>query len=569
MRRTMKSYQKAMRCTVKSHPQAMRRPMKPNRNFPQAMRSPMQSILLCITLIIFAGLLPAQSLSWRQRLEPIGAPPWPANCPEPDQYVHVITDEFDKGHLDQWFWNPDILGFNHTPNSSITSEWCSISSLTFPPNTGLLRIMATDAPIDTSGISWMPPGELLTDSMPNRRVWPFQSGALTAKWGLEKGRYVLRSQIAPGKDLWPAFWLFGDCADEIDIFEFQQTESDVRHDKFISCSVHTELVCGEDINPDTKSYNLHQDVTTALHTYGVEWDDYRIRFFTDGNVKRTVYHYYRRRTFAGIVSYKPLESCDAIQSGEVYYQDPQFTNAMLKVIINLAIRKGAPANQSPKHMDLEYFQFDEPMDCQETKTLEFQSDIAGADFYARYGDRTITAGEIVVDPNTTMTVKGPAPTGYWNPGDLLVLTAAEEIRILPGFDVNYDGNFIGQIRPCTQNKQPDESLQLPKEEPSEEMFFLGDSLLDLRAGILPAGNAEEPIRLFPNPAQDQVQLIGTKADDHIVLRDALGRLLPVDATASEETTHIAVDALAPGLYFLQVWRGEWIVGNLRFVKERK
>ena len=45
----------------------------PDLDYAQAMRSPMQFILLCIALFAFVGHLQAQSLSWRQRLEPIGA----------------------------------------------------------------------------------------------------------------------------------------------------------------------------------------------------------------------------------------------------------------------------------------------------------------------------------------------------------------------------------------------------------------------------------------------------------------------------------------------------------------
>ncbi len=527
-------------------------------------------VIACLLLLVGSrGPMNAQTLEWRQRLQPVNLSALYPNCPEHDQYITVISDEFDKGYLDRWFWNADILGFNHTPNSIHTKEWCSLSSLSFPPNTGLMRINATADPIDTTGIAWMPPGELLLDSLPNRRVWPYQSGAITSKWAMEKGRYILRTQITPGKDTWPAFWLFGDCADEIDIIEFMQQDKDERHDRWISHSVHTELICGDGINPDTKGYNLKQDMTTALHTYGVEWDDFRIRFFTDGVVRRTFYHYYRRRSFAGIASYKGVNNCNEIDPSENYREDPQFSNAMLKVIINLAIRNAAVASDYPKQMDIEYFKHSDLIDCDETKTLHTQADIVGANFYAAYGDRTITAGEVVIAPQSTMSINGPLPTADWNPGDLLVVTASEEIRILPGFEVQRNGNFVGQIKPCTQaNKMPDENDRLFPETEAPEWFFLGDSLVELPNGIFPTDRGGmNSIRLFPNPATVEVNLLGTLLGDLIFVHDALGRRLALQPTVQDGTTTIAIHGLTPGIYILEIRRRGMPVAMLRFVKE--
>jgi beta-glucanase (GH16 family) len=534
------------------------------------MRRALRMGFTCLLVVVVCfGRMNAQTLDWRQRLQPVNLPAHYPSCPEHDQYVTVVADDFDKGYLDQWFWDANILGFNHTPNSIHTKEWCSISSLSFPPNTGLMRIHATADPIDTTGIGWMPPGELLLDNLPNRRVWPYQSGALTSKWALEKGRYILRAQMTPGKDTWPAFWLFGDCADEIDIIEFMQQDKDERHDRWISHSVHTELVCGDGINPDTKGYNLKQDMTTALHTYGVEWDDFRIRFFTDGVVRRTFYHYYRRRSFAGIVSYKGVNNCDEIDPSETYREDPQFSNAMLKVIINLAIRNVAVATDYPKQMDVEYFKHSDLMDCDETKTLRTQADIAGANFYASYGDRSVTAGEVIIDPQSTMSINGPLPTASWNPGDLLIVTAAEEIRILPGFEVQRKGNFVGQIKPCTQaNKMPDENNRFLPETEAPEWSYWGDSLIAFPQGLFPTNDgAANTIRLFPNPATVQVQLLGTEFGDEILVHDLLGRSLGLQPMAKDRTSSIAIDGLAPGIYLVEIRREGLPIGKLRFVKE--
>ena len=519
--------------------------------------------------IICFGSATAQTLSWRQRLRPVNLPFHYPTCPQPGQYVPVITDQFDQGHLDTWFWNADILGFNHTPNSIHTKEWCSISSLTFPPNTDLMRIMATADPIDTTGIAWMAPGELLLDSLPNRRIWPYRSGALTSKWALGRGRYILRTQITPGKDTWPAFWLFGDCADEIDIFEFMQTDSDLRHDKWISHSVHTELVCGGDINPDTKGYSLHQNVTTAMHTYGVEWDDFRIRFFTDGEVYRTFYHYYRCRSFAGITSYKGVNNCNEIDPNEVYREDPQFSDAMLKIIINLAIRNAAVDADYPKQMDVDYFQHLDLIDCGETKTLSSQAAVLGSGYFEGYGDRTITAGQVVIDPQTPISINGPLPTASWVPGDLLVVTAAEEIRILPGFEVHKNGNFIGQIRPCTHaNKLPDENERLFPETAAPEWYYLGDSLIAFPdIAELPVGGMAGTIRLFSNPTSSEVHLLGTKSGDQILIWEALGRRIDVQPKIVEQSTVFSVQGWAPGIYFVEIRRAGLPIGNLRFVKE--
>jgi hypothetical protein len=525
----------------------------------------LQLKLLMVCLLLG---LQVQAGGWRDRIRAVDlAARYSGPCPSPDQYVAVFRDEFNQDSLDKWFWVPDLLGFQHVPGAVHTDEFVTPDRLKFrADNNGTLRIETTADPILGRGLSWAPDTMTFSDGASNMRMWPFQSGAITSKWPFSQGRYVLRCQVPPGKDMWPAFWLFGACGDEIDIFEFQNTDTDYRHDRRISCSVHSEPNCSPPAEVDTESYNWGENLTTGLHSYSLTWDEFQIVFHVDGQMRRRFFHYYRRVTvIPGVAySYQGVENCEAIVSGRTYYEDPQFTNALEKITINSAVRKNHNPEQFPKFMDLDYFVLLEPMDCQETKVIHTEAEMEGYDYHSGYGDRTVTAGTIIVQPTTTIAVTGPPPAEFWWPGDLLVLTAADEIRLMPGFEATYDGNFVAQIRPCTSNKTTDELEALPAiEEPELHYVVNGE---EVGAEALAKFQVMGEFSLFPNPSQAGVTVVGVAAGDRLVVRDVLGKVVATQECLTDGRTELQLREIPSGIYFVSVVRGGMQVAVLRMVR---
>ncbi|MBK9452680.1 MAG: family 16 glycosylhydrolase [Bacteroidetes bacterium] len=524
-------------------------------------------LLLLIAIFNLYGLI-GYANGWQNRILPINLfAIYGGICPEPDQYVQVIRDDFDQGSLDHWLWDPTLNGTHHGEKGSITDEYNTENSFQFlPANNGTLRIQVTDDPIYAMAIPWELPNYPLEYNRTNLRIWPYQSGAMTSRWKFDKGRYVLRCQIPSGKNMWPAFWLSGDCADEIDIFEFFRSQNDQIHDRKISLSVHTELNCGNGPqNIDTENYTLGQSMATGMHTYSVDWDDFVIVFSVDGQVRRTLYHYYRRR-WAGLgYAYRGVRNCQEIASNETYFYDPQFTDAMEWVIINAAVRNGAASNEFPRNFDLDYFALYEEIDCQETKVLHNSGDISGASFSSSYGDRTITAGQITVDPTSSFSLYGPPPFTDWNPGDLLILTASSEIRILPGFEVQWDANLIGQIRPCAVNKAPVEFEAISILPEPETLLLIGDSLVRIDDSMVEMDQNLLSFSLFPNPAFDKITISGVSIGDRIMIEDMMGRKVGDVIATSDFEFAIPIAYLQSGAYIITVLRSGKVIDRMKMI----
>lgn len=99
------------------------------------------------------------------------------------------------------------------------------------------------------------------------------------------GKIEIKGKIPSGMGFWPAFWFYGDNANEIDIFEFgcQNTY------KF-STNVHSNY---QNTHYDwSNEFNSTTDFSNNFHIYSVEWELNQIIFKVDGNIIRKVPRYW-------------------------------------------------------------------------------------------------------------------------------------------------------------------------------------------------------------------------------------------------------------------------------------
>jgi beta-glucanase (GH16 family) len=133
--------------------------------------------------------------------------------------------------------------------------------------------------------SWLPPH--------NSVYFKYTSGMLFSKPKFAAGKFEIRAKIPYIDGVWPAFWLFGDCGQEVDAFELRNTEntSDAGEDsKDIVISYHKKQTCNTG-NQCDNSFRLStgKQLSDDFHLYSVEWNSNKIIWRLDSTVIREVY----------------------------------------------------------------------------------------------------------------------------------------------------------------------------------------------------------------------------------------------------------------------------------------
>ena len=117
-----------------------------------------------------------------------------------------------------------------------------------------------------------------------------------------EGIFEMRAKVPTADGFWPAFWLYGWCANEIDIFELSNKDNIYRMD------IHTQVPCGEKHERLPKKVKLPFNISDDFHNYKLVWTPFKMIWLIDDVPYRTVYKYYRR-TLLGL---KGLE-CNEIE----------------------------------------------------------------------------------------------------------------------------------------------------------------------------------------------------------------------------------------------------------------
>lgn len=84
---------------------------------------------------------------------------------------------------------------------------------------GIAYLIAKKEVLASKNISYEKDSVLLCDSIFNFRYWNFSSGMLFSNEKYYTGYFEIKFKLPKGNGLWPAFWLYGDNSEEIDVFE--------------------------------------------------------------------------------------------------------------------------------------------------------------------------------------------------------------------------------------------------------------------------------------------------------------------------------------------------------------
>lgn len=260
-------------------------------------------------------------------------------CKKP-VYKLVFEDNFDSTKLNTAKWQ-QYYPWGHSLHSSTSGtgwerQFYSDSNV-FLKN-GYLYLHTEVDP------AYRPP-----EATPDLVFFKYTSGMIYSKVDFTSGKFEIRCKIPPIEGLFPAYWLYGKCAQEIDIFEFSNDKensdrvTDSRNDfmtyhKNFDCNKKDGANCGYNVIRDMKS-----DMSEDFHIYTMDWDNYKMVWSVDGKIVREVYRYWTISApypDGPLFGYSlPVKSCYDLQSGGLYTAFEPFptSDIRMNLIINTAV----------------------------------------------------------------------------------------------------------------------------------------------------------------------------------------------------------------------------------------
>ena len=182
----------------------------------------------------------------------------------------VFEEDFSNGLDTNSVWRKNFPWFRFNYNQIYLNKNASIRE-------GKLNLVAKRQEFWGKGVTYLDSLDILHDDKPNYRRFDYSSGMLFLNNKYKFGKFEIRCKIPKGKGLWPAFWLYGACGEEIDIFEF-----DCEFTKDVHTARHKEVFCddGKTYHFPSK-YNLGLDFSSDFHIYSLEWTNNRIAWYID------------------------------------------------------------------------------------------------------------------------------------------------------------------------------------------------------------------------------------------------------------------------------------------------
>lgn len=244
-------------------------------------------------------------------------------------YQGVIRDYVHKNEK-QWYANTGNTPVLHYSNNIEVSN-------------GTLKLIARkeNSPIMGSYINWSANPPITYSS-----TFEFTSAEINSKEDFGYGKYEIRCKVPDGRGFWSAFWLYGEGIgnrnNEIDVFEFWKNSS-----KDHNMTVHYEgNMCHSDYNGS--------DFSKDFHTFTVIWDNYKIEWYVDGELKRRSTKFY---TLLG----QPVD-CNSARAFQPYILNKVHPKDNMKIIANLALEnngKYSPdgTTQFPGVLEIDYIRY--------------------------------------------------------------------------------------------------------------------------------------------------------------------------------------------------------------------
>lgn len=446
-------------------------------------------------------------------------------------WVTVFEDNFDGNTLDLSKWSLPYQGvgrdFNHTKEKEWYANTGNTPSIPMYNNiqvsNGTLKLIAKRETVT---------GTYVTDwstSPPTTKTETFDytSAEIHSKYKFSYGMYEIRCKIPSGKGFWPAFWMYGEDANkinnEIDVFEFWDNNTS---DHNMTVHYNGQMCLTDHNGPD---------YSQAFHTFTVVWDNYKIEWYVDGNLKRRSTKFY---TILG-----QTVDCNGIQAFGQYILDKVFPRDPMEIITNLALQTGTfqpDANTPfPSSLEIDYIRYSKKMGCAGTVNATDITQInLSNDVYNLVLGTTITVGG-------NFTVQS---------GQQLELVARDAIELLPGFTAEAGSNFVARIDPTVcagvlkmANATSDSTSN------SDTISSYSDSV-NTNLTIIQA-DKNFKIKAYPNPNNGilSIEFEQTTFESfELYLIDEQGKIVYSLKSVKESKTEINMSGFGKGVYILNI-----------------
>jgi beta-glucanase (GH16 family) len=213
----------------------------------------------------------------------------------------IFEDEFNGTAPDdsKWLFTPtwgSVFSFgNKTKYDSTQNGGAECAD---PKNlevsNGHIRLLIKKQEHEAISLYYKPDTSIMPDGLLCKRKFDYTSGVLFSKAVFGPGKFEIRCKLPDIDGVWPAFWLYGDCGQEFDVFEFlneDYTDKTAECNKELHMTYHRYAKCD-----DSRTWCSHGtvvfdtiDYTRDFHTYSVEWDQYQVTWKVDGKIRKVTY----------------------------------------------------------------------------------------------------------------------------------------------------------------------------------------------------------------------------------------------------------------------------------------
>jgi beta-glucanase (GH16 family) len=447
-------------------------------------------------------------------------------------YQLVFEDDFDGSAINTDNWQTYFPWGRTLKNTSTPTgyEWSIREDDNVTVSSGYLHLVNEIDPgarnvydcSPTGDCSWAAP-----TGYPGSTYFKYTSGMIYSKAGYKAGKVEMRAKVPYTDGTWPAFWLYGTCGQELDVFEMTNlnaTSNSYYDSKNLWLTYHINKGCTSSYSCVKGTvFSYYEPLGLDFHTYSFEWDATMLIWKLDGVIIRQVYRYWDN-------SYPlPLTTADAIQDELNPVQFDYFPSEdnEMHVIINNGV--GYDRGTYPQDFVVDYIKVYEKSDCYTDRTL--------CTYYPPYppviSSKTITTG-----PSCNFTITS---------GQDVEMKALNNIELKPGFKSNTGSHYLGHITYCEnyEVKTSAEGSGPVRSNPNAFADILPDS--DKNATL---------IEVEPNPNNGLFALT-TKEEGKktVVVYDVSGKTVFQRDNVFGQNIDIDIVDQPKGIYFVKVISG--------------
>jgi len=223
----------------------------------------------------------------------------------------VFHDEFDSTKLDYSKWMDEFPWGRHVCSTRDYSYCTAGKNTSF--SSGNLIMITKNESVTEKAVWYEQDDKILCDNKPNYRTFSYTTAMLYSKQEFLHGYFEVRCKISKGKGLWPAFWLYGSDADEIDIFEMFGT-----HKGKLNTNIHYKLP--QKSHEKIVNFKNKNIFSAQFNIIAAEWSPDKIIWLFNGDTIAIAEHNFSKpmHIIAGMGVYEKVDKQNKKKAKKVF-----------------------------------------------------------------------------------------------------------------------------------------------------------------------------------------------------------------------------------------------------------